>query len=61
MQEREPGAGENSKHIVMYTYLVKVTLSVTLRNITPPNNFIVLLDYMISTCQIPCQLMLFTL
>lgn len=61
MQEREPGAGENSKHIVMYTYLVKVTLSVTLRNITPPNNFIVLLEYMISTCQIPCQLMLFTL
>ena len=39
MQEREPGAGENSKHIVMFTYLVQVTLSVALRNITPPNSF----------------------
>lgn len=61
MQERESGAGENGKHIVMYTYLVQVTLSVALTNITPPNTFLVLLDYTISMRQISCQSMLFTL
>lgn len=45
----------------MYTYLVQVTLSVALTNITPPNTFLVLLDYMISMRQISCQSMLFTL